>query len=69
VRQFIARTLIVSLSHASWKSRPDSPFEFPIAAFDRPRCLQGVSSVQPEQRSIVFAQMGRLPEKLKGLPK
>jgi hypothetical protein len=53
-----------TLSHVSWKSIPDSRFEFSIAAFDRPCGLQSTSSVQPELRPIVFAQIGRLAKKI-----
>ena len=57
------------LSHASWKSIPDSPFEFSIAPLDQPRGFQGVSSVQPQHRPIVLAQIGRFLEQVKGLIK
>src|SRR5712692_10402090 len=46
-----------TLGHSNSKSIPDSLFEFLIAAVDRPRCLEGTSSVQPESDAIVFAQI------------
>ena len=36
-------------------------------AFDGQRGLEGMSSVKPESGSIMLAQIGRLPEEIKGL--
>jgi len=44
-----------TLSHASWKSIPDSSFAFLVATSDRPSGYQGKSSVMPERYAIALA--------------
>src|SRR5437867_12310420 len=51
---------------SSPKSIPDSPFEFLVAAFDRSRGLEGMSSIQPASGPILPVQIGRLAEEVKG---